>query len=272
MNFAESVVVGAEKLFLNIDLDAYTELTLKSLETPDFKIIDSSKITLSGNPAQMIVFSDKNEFGGDLQALAAWTIIDKNGYFIILGSEPSMYVHYLPTFQKILDSFEIDKTIKEEIEIELDFKDYTTHVDSVNGLKFQYPTQWNKLDLDEKGIRNIITSPLEDYNDGFLENVVIAIEEIPFGLLNLEMYSDISIKNLLSTTDFKIMEQSDTTLANLPAKKLVFSQMDPNYNIEITTLTVWTVKDDKAYVIALGAEPSKYSTYLPIFEKDHFLF
>jgi len=265
--FVEVAVTGAETLFIDIDLDAYTELSLRSIETPNFKVLDSSKTTLSGNPAQMIVFSDINEFGDDFKGLAVWSVADKNGYFVMFGAEPVKYSEYLPIFEKMLDSFELNKKLKEDVELELIFNDYTTYVDSVNEMKYDYPTQWSKLDLNAEGITSIITSPLEYYNDQYAETVVIGIEEIPFSLLNLEQYSELTIKNMASVPGFKIIEQADTTWANLPAKKLVFSQVEPTYNIDLTTLSVWTVKDDMAYFMALGAEPSKYSTYLPIFEK-----
>jgi hypothetical protein len=265
--FTELAAAGAETLFIDIDLDAYTELSLRSLETPDFKVLDSSKISVSDNPAQMIIFSDKNEFGDDVKGLAVWLVSDKNGYFVMFVAEPAKYSEYLPIFEKMLDSYELDEKLKEDVKLELIIDDYSTYIDSVNKIKFEYPTHWSKLDLNTEGIITIITSPLEDYNDQYGETVVVGIEEIPFGLLSLEQYSELSIKNMASVPEFKILEQADTTLANLPAKKMVFSQVEPTYNIDLTTLTVWTIKDDMAYFMALGAEPAKYPTYLPIFEK-----
>jgi len=265
--FTELVITGAESLFIDLDLDAYTELSMQSLETPNFKLLDSSKTTLSDNPAQMIVFSDKNEFGDDFKGLAVWSVVDKAGYFVMFGAEPSKYSEYLPIFEKMLDSYKIDSKLKEELKLELSFEEYTTHVDSVNEMKFQFPTEWNKLDIDSGGIHYIITSPLENYNDGFSENFVIGTEEIPFGILNLDTYSKMSIQNAQSLPNFELIEEGDTTFAGLPGYQILFSQVDPTYNIKIKSLMVWTIKDDKAYFIGLGSEPEKYSAYLPVFEK-----
>jgi serine/threonine-protein kinase len=76
--------------------------------------------------------------------------------------------------------------------------------------------------------------------------------------MTLEEYTNTQI-NLLEEN---LLESSTTTLADIPGYRTVFT------NIEgLKTMQIWTVKDDKAYIITYVAQEEDYENDLQIAEK-----
>jgi serine/threonine-protein kinase len=76
--------------------------------------------------------------------------------------------------------------------------------------------------------------------------------------MTLEEYTNTQINPI----EENLLESSTTTLADIPGYKIVFS------NIEgLKTMQVWTVKDDKAYIITYVAKEEDYEKDLQIVQK-----
>lgn len=76
--------------------------------------------------------------------------------------------------------------------------------------------------------------------------------------MTLEEYTNSQI-NLLEEN---LLESSAVTLAGIRGYKIVFT------NIEgLKTMQVWTIKDDKAYIIAYVAQEEDYEKELQIAQK-----
>jgi hypothetical protein len=77
----------------------------------DFKLIESTPTTISGNPAHKIVYTFLKEDGpraGELyKILRIWTIEDHKLYSIAYLSEPDKFSEHLPAVEKAIDSFRI---------------------------------------------------------------------------------------------------------------------------------------------------------------------
>jgi hypothetical protein len=81
---------------------------------------------------------------------------------------------------------------------------------------------------------------------------------LPFHNMTLEEYTNSQI-NLLEE---KLLESNTTILADIPGYKIVFT------NIEgLKTMQVWTIKDDKAYIITYVAQEEDYEKELQIAQK-----
>jgi hypothetical protein len=95
---------------VNLTLDDYTNKTVGELVkyTPGAKIIESSKTTLAGNPAHKVLGMFKQE-GKDINVIDEWAIKNEQLYRITFYSEQGSYSSYLPTVQKMIDSFVILK-------------------------------------------------------------------------------------------------------------------------------------------------------------------
>jgi len=82
----------------------YADAIISDLKQ-DFRVTESNT-TLSGNPAYKVVYTGLEE-SVDLQAMLVMAIKGDRVYMISYTAEPEKYSHYLPTVQKMIDSFEI---------------------------------------------------------------------------------------------------------------------------------------------------------------------
>ena len=89
-----------------ITLANYANDTVNDLKQ-DFRVSESDA-TLAGNPAYKIVYTGL-EASIDLKAMMVMTIKGDRAYIISYTAEPEKYSYYLPTVQKMIDSFEILK-------------------------------------------------------------------------------------------------------------------------------------------------------------------
>jgi eukaryotic-like serine/threonine-protein kinase len=82
----------------------YADAIISDLKQ-DFRVTESNT-TLSGNPAYKVVYTGLEE-SVDLQAMLVMAIKWDRVYMISYTAEPEKYSYYLPTVQKMIDSFEI---------------------------------------------------------------------------------------------------------------------------------------------------------------------
>ncbi len=69
-------------------------------------LVPQAKITLTGNPAYKMVYSNDEETF-HLKTLEVWTTIGGNTYLLIYKAEAAKYASYLPIVQSMLDSFKV---------------------------------------------------------------------------------------------------------------------------------------------------------------------
>ncbi|MBI2664759.1 hypothetical protein HYX10_05475 [Candidatus Woesearchaeota archaeon] len=91
-------------------LPGYNEIAIAQLKQvfPDIKIIESGSTVLSGMPAHKVVFTSSN-----LKFMQVWTIKNELAYVWTFASTENAFSDYLGTVQKMLDSFEITRNIRE---------------------------------------------------------------------------------------------------------------------------------------------------------------
>ncbi len=125
------------------------------------------------------------------------------------------------------------------------------------GIRIQYPSDWGRLDLSFlQHSADIDFYPLNDTS--LAKNVKIQVNNLPSRNMTLEEYTNSQI-NLLEEN---LLESSAATLAGIPGYKIVFT------NIEgLKTMQVWTIKDDKAYIITYVAQEEDYEKELQIAQK-----
>ena len=143
------------------------------------------------------------------------------------------------------------------------------------GIKIQYPAGYGwQLSLSnqtsEDNVYNYIVaffSPRDRVSDSVIETVNIAMENLtPEENITLDAYSTLQISQLSqSATNFDLKESTPTVLAGIPAYKIVYSEILQQVPLQV--MQVWTINDNKAYVITYIAEAPKYSTYLPVVQK-----
>jgi hypothetical protein len=102
------LVVSIDKNLPTSDLNIYSNATIKHIlqNTVGSKIIESTDTKLAGYPAHRIVGTFK-QANNDLKVLDIWTIKDSKLYRITFYAQQTKYADYLPTTQKMIDSFQI---------------------------------------------------------------------------------------------------------------------------------------------------------------------
>ena len=75
--------------------------------------------------------------------------------------------------------------------------------------------------------------------------------------MTLEDYT----KTQINYTEEQLLESNTTTLAGLPAHKMVFT------NLGLKTMQIWTIKDDRVYTITYVAEEEDFQDDLDVAEK-----
>lgn len=91
-----------------ITLAKYANNSIEDLKK-DFDIIKFNRnASLSSNPAYSIQYSGVEE-GVNLHAMLILTIKGDKAYIISYNAEPTKFSYYLPTLQKMINSFQITK-------------------------------------------------------------------------------------------------------------------------------------------------------------------
>ncbi len=108
--FSESLDIKVDNIsdIQPMTLAKYANNSIEDLRK-DFKIIElDTNARLSDNPAYKVVYSGVEE-GVNLQAMLILTIKGDKAYIISYNSEPTRFSNYLPTLQKMINSFQITK-------------------------------------------------------------------------------------------------------------------------------------------------------------------
>ncbi|HEY3527062.1 MAG TPA: PsbP-related protein [Nitrososphaeraceae archaeon] len=134
--------------------------------------------------------------------------------------------------------------------------DFRTYENPEFGIRVQYPSDWGRLDLSFLGTSaDIDFYPLNDTSGA--KGVRIQVNQLPSQNMTLDQYTDTQI----NSTGGQILESNVTTLGNLPAHEIVFT------DVGLKTLQVWTLKDDKVYAITYVAEEEDYENGLQIAQR-----
>src|SRR5919108_4323110 len=125
------------------------------------------------------------------------------------------------------------------------------------GIQIQYPSDWGRLDLSFlQDSADIDFYPLSDTS--LAKNLKVLVKNLPFHNMTLEEYTNTQI----NPTEENLLESNPTTLANIPGYKIVFTNI-----AGLKTMQVWTIKDDKAYIITYIAKEEDYKKDLQIVQK-----
>jgi eukaryotic-like serine/threonine-protein kinase len=134
--------------------------------------------------------------------------------------------------------------------------DYATYENPKFGIRVQYPSDWGRLDLSFLGASaDIDFYPLDDTSG--TKDVRIQVKALPLQNMTLEQYTNTQLNSI----EGQILGSNATTLANLPAHEIIFT------NIGLKTMQVWTLKDDKAYAITYIAEEEDYENDIQIAQR-----
>ena len=263
--FAERINFAMQNLKVNnMTLDSYTSKILDAYKNiTGIKIQESGATTLGGEPAHKIVYTDDSQNDTKLKKIQVWTVVNKSKpYVITFASEASKYNEHVPDIQKILSSFEFtggnSDNPQEERNLMLD--------DSMSGIKLEYPSSWIKIQPGQRPQSNvdIVAAFLrpEVENKSAISRIGIGVQDLRQDV-TLDQYTPNqinAIKNVNGTISES--ESGETEVGNNPGHKAVFTLENGK-----KVMQVWTLKGNKAYLMAYQATPDEFSKNLPAFEK-----
>lgn len=147
-------------------------------------------------------------------------------------------------------------------------KTFVTYDNSSFGIRFEIPSDWKKITLITDKLAVISFLHSENFSERTPNpSISISIEKLE-NITSLGQYITIADR-LLNTTlnGFHIVQSQPTTLAGLPANQRAFTIIQASTGLNIDSYQVITLNNNKAYIITYTSEATKYSNYLPIFQK-----
>jgi len=261
--YAEKINFGMQKFKSNnVTLDAYTQAILNSYKnTTGVKILDSSPTTLAGQPAHMVVLTDDRVEGIKLKKSQVWSVINNSkAYVITFGSEESKYDKYLPQVENIIKSFKATSNSSDNPQEKRDL----IFDDPTSGIKLQYPSSWTKVQLGQPPRPDIDLVGAffhqGNKNTSSISRIGIATQELRPQVAKLDQYTTNQL-NAIKRVNATGLESQETKIAGNPAHNAVFTINGTK------VMQIWTLKGDKAYIVAFQAKPNEYATNLATFQK-----
>jgi PsbP-like protein len=102
-----NISTDLRKYYLTLNLNGYLTKVIKGYNhtSIDFKVIESSTNSiLAGKPAYKLVFTNVKH-GLNFKTMEIGAVTGKEVYAVTYTAEEEQYSHYLPTVQKMIDSF-----------------------------------------------------------------------------------------------------------------------------------------------------------------------
>ena len=220
--------------------------------------IGVSLTSLAGNLAHNVTYSDRiGQYEYRTTDLIMLSGIKKYEitYYIAQGEAKSS--NYLPTIQKMIDSFEIS------IGITGGNPFLTYQNNSTLGIAIQYPSNWERTE-DGNGNSVLFLSPSESKSDKVLES--LSIKAFPNNV-SLSKLADRSINYYKQNyIGFHLIESNLITFKLSLAYMLKYTYTDMLFGKGMR-IDIGTTSGNKLYVISYFAEPAKFSLYLPTIQK-----
>jgi eukaryotic-like serine/threonine-protein kinase len=130
----------------------------------------------------------------------------------------------------------------------------TNTYNSAKGFTINYPSDWSKPQEQQNGSVVIFLTPANNA----AENLNVQVANLSANETLATVTKDV-VSAAQSNDNFTQIEATNTTLAGLPANKIVYTATVNGDQLK--ALQTWTVKDGKVYVITYKAAPSNYDTY-----------
>lgn len=154
--------------------------------------------------------------------------------------------------------------IKDSIIEEKD-NEYGISDNSLNGdYNIICPESWTELDPSDYNAEFVILTDFEDELDTFQENINLIIQNLSENQMNLDSYLDLSLEQIRNNDDFELIESSESVLGGFEARKIIyktsFEQLGDENSLQL--MQIFTIINNKAYLITYTAEPSSYDKYM----------
>lgn len=129
-------------------------------------------------------------------------------------------------------------------------------------LRMKYPKSWILQKIEDRFTGDVAKFFASQNNDSSSFQPELSVEmqglKKPISLLD---YTNSRVNEITQfLTSPRIHESRSTKLANLTAHEVVYTEKQKQYSVK--RMAVWTLKDNKAYIVTYAAEESQYDAFL----------
>ena len=272
-------------------LDSFIDYSYSSQKLSElgYQLLTDNSTYLSGHHARSISYLSNDPSGGMYNYMIFSTNRD-NIFQIAYGAPLSKYQKVLSEVKSIISSFRFKEpkvsTVESPSNIDTIKKPFSTYSNPEYGIKLLYPKNW---DVQEE-VSEIVsfTSPSTSMTD--FPETMFSISGTSYlqGRPHFEDFSSEQFKSYVTQLinfsmphlsesfgkfKYQILNTAKTTTdKGYLAFKLEFmiNEMDPSDSsiiYQLKRLQIWIPQANNLYKLQYDAEPTKFSTYLPIIQK-----
>lgn len=263
--YAEYVGIFTESVGSGISLNSYVDDYIDEMQDilPELEVAEQSSVSISGLSGVKVVSADTDfDQDGNLdhKSIRFFVIEDGRAFVIVYDAVQGRYETYLPIVDEMLNSLEIDTA-----GLPVTGDKFLTYDNSTYyGIEIDYPDNWDFEYYDEGNYHfTYFYPPFDNDLDLIPDFLGVGYEEIPRGT-TLGQYTHASI-NAFSSGDeyFEMIEDGAATLDGFPAHKITFETFSYDFGIDIKATAIWTVHQDRAYIVLFQSARADYDTYIP---------
>jgi hypothetical protein len=171
---------------------------------------------------------------------------------------------YLPTIQKMIDSFEINIGITNSSGNSF----LTYENNSTLGIKIQYPANWQRIESVDNDHGVLFLSQSESNLDRFLESFSVSSSSLFNSNNNSvdELATRAISDHIEHLPDFQLLNTKLNAVKDNPAYMLVYKYTDLVFG-KAMAMDIGMTNGDKVYVLSYLADPAKFLFHLPTIQK-----
>ena len=130
----------------------------------------------------------------------------------------------------------------------------------------QYPKDWELNENGQMGTSFILFSALENDEDQFRENVNLIVQDLQGRSVDLDAFTEISEEQVKSMmTNCTLYESKRIKKGSQEYHKLIYSADQGAFSLKFEQ-RYW-IENDKAYILTLTCEKTKFSSFQEVGEK-----
>lgn len=255
-----SVFVGVERIPKSMTLGEYTEASLSYVDDEGSKIdlLESTGTTLSGKLAHRVEYTmtADESIGMKAKVMQVWTINSGIAYVITYVAMGDSYEKYLPTVERMIESFKITAVTGLSSG---PTKTFVPYENEALAISLERPDDWQESTISPTSIRFSPPTFGGSVNIFYVDGL---------GLFTLDQITETAISDLKKEVSlFRLLESNTTTLSGLPARMLVYSGLfDPTGNgkaLMYKVTQIWALSESRVYGVTYAFFEEDYQTLLP---------
>lgn len=197
-------------------------------------------------------------------------------YDLAYGAVHTLYERYLPDVEKSISTFELTGKVSQPVQMSKEessntpapMEGFLAYENPAIGIRLQYPEGWDKIeDVGfDSGATGVVFSPSSTSNIKDIRSLGINYQLLPSPATTLSQFADKEFNHTKAENFKGILESNETTVAGLPAHKVVSTQQDSSGK-DLISMKIFTIKDGIGYTVFYTGLEGAYSNFMPITQK-----